>query len=56
MENSYAELKELGGEFNVTYETLQDNKKCKAIAEIVLLFKKHYDDLWKLVKENSLSK
>lgn len=56
MENSYAELKELGGEFNVTYETLQDNKKCKAIAEIVLLFRKHYDDLWKLVKENSLSK
>lgn len=51
MEKSYVKLKEQGGEFNITYETWQDNKKCKVIAEIVLMFRKHYDDLCQLVQQ-----
>lgn len=54
MGKTYVKLKEQGGEFNITYETLQDSEKCKAIAETMLMFRKHYDDLCKWVKENNL--
>lgn len=50
MEKLYVELKKQGGEFNITYATLQDNKKCKEIAETILMSGKHYEDLCKLVE------
>ena len=44
MEETYAKLIEQGGEFNITYETLQDKDKRKAIAETISMFGKHYED------------
>jgi len=38
--------------FDITYATLQDNKKFKEIAKTILMFSKHYEDSCKLVEEN----
>jgi hypothetical protein len=49
MEKTYVKLKEQGGEFNITYETLQNKDKRKAIAETIAMFGHHFDNLYKLV-------
>jgi hypothetical protein len=51
MEKSFTMLKELGGEFNITYETLHNKDKSRAIAATILEFENHFSKLYDLINQ-----
>lgn len=47
------QLKDAGGDFNITYETLQDAKKCKRIAGILREFKTVNDRICNIIEQRT---